>query len=66
MLQTIACRRGCGRLLSSLIRPIYSSAATHAKYAGICGQCMSEKEKTEMLTRQAQDVLAQVSKDQAH
>jgi hypothetical protein len=61
MLQTIACRRGCGRMLSSLIRPIHSSAATHAKYAGICGSCMTEQEKADMLGAMSRDVLARVA-----
>jgi hypothetical protein len=60
MLQTVACRRGCGRTLSSLIRPIFSSAATHARWAGICSQCLTDAERAEMQQQIAGDAFAKV------
>ena len=54
-------RRGCGRKLSSLIRPIHGSQAAHDKYAGICGSCMTEDEKIEMQRMQLEAIIKNAS-----
>lgn len=47
--QTVMCRRGCGRMLSTLIRPVNSPAALHAPWASVCEACLTRQEKDDML-----------------
>lgn len=58
---TRPCRRGCGRSLSGLNKPIHSTQADFDKYHGICDQCLTEEEKADMcgpmLMRTAKKIL---------
>jgi hypothetical protein len=52
MLIEVSCKRGCGKKLHTLSKPITPGSAMaelHAKYAGICASCMSDEEMQEML-----------------
>lgn len=55
MLTETKCRR-CGKRVTTLKTPIWSSAATMAKWSGICAGCISEKEKLQMLLDMNDDV----------
>lgn len=56
------CKR-CGKEITSLKRPIFSSGATMAKYAGICAGCMSDKEQFEMLLAMNTDISRKAGKE---
>ncbi len=45
---TIQCRRGCGKRLTTLSRPIHSTRADYERYHGICGDCLTDAEKADM------------------
>ena len=49
------CRR-CGKILASLIQPIYSSKSTQNKYQFICERCMSNEEKAAMQNETLQTI----------
>lgn len=42
------CRRGCGRKIATVSRSIHGAAAAHAKFSGICEQCITPEERLEM------------------
>jgi len=42
------CRRGCGKRLATLNRPIHSSQADFDRYAGICANCLTAAERADM------------------
>lgn len=47
MLRVTKCKR-CGKEISTLDKPIHTNKAIQQKYAGVCANCMSDKEKAEM------------------
>lgn len=59
---TMSCRRGCGKRLATLTAPIHGTKADHAKYHGICDDCLTPEEKADMngpmLLRTARNILA--------
>lgn len=59
-----SCRRGCGKQLAGLNRPIHGSQADFDKYHGICENCLTDDEKTDMkgpmLLRTAQRIVGAV------
>lgn len=61
MLQTLQCTRGCGRTVTSLVRPIFSSQATFARYAGICAACMPDVERAQMRDQMMKDAVRKVA-----
>jgi len=40
-IKTIKCK-GCGKLITTLINPIFATDAMQKKYAGYCSGCMPE------------------------
>ena len=52
----MACRRGCGKTVTTLSRLIHSSQSDYAKYHGICSACMGEDEQNELLHRTARRI----------
>lgn len=61
MLTETKCKR-CGKRITSLTAPIYSSAATMAKWSGICAGCMTEKEKFQLMLEMNCDVKRRANK----
>ena len=49
------CKR-CGKSISTLTAPIYSSVATMKKWQGICSSCATEKEKFQMMLEMNGDI----------
>ena len=42
------CRRGCGKVLAGLSRPIHSTQADFDRYHGICDDCLTDDERADM------------------
>lgn len=60
-LVTAPCRRGCGRKLHTLSRSLYSiPKEIKEKYHLICNECMSRREKNEMLETMNYYVLGKI------
>lgn len=49
------CKR-CGKEITTMFKPIYTSNETMQKYQGICSSCMSETEYTQMLFSMNNDI----------
>ena len=47
-LEYMPCKR-CGKMVASLVKPIHLSAETQAHFKGICGNCMTEEERFDLL-----------------
>ncbi len=58
---TVSCRRGCGKKLTTLNRPVHSTAEDYRKYSGICENCLTDEERADMngpmLHRTARNIL---------
>ena len=65
-LVTMSCRRGCGKTLSTLSAPIHSTREDHARYHGICDDCLTDEERKDMdgpmLMRTAANIVGRVSR----
>jgi Protein of unknown function (DUF2688) len=55
---TTSCRR-CGKPLATLSRSLYGAERAKANLDRICGDCVTEEERQEMLVAQAQAILGQ-------
>ena len=49
------CKR-CGKEITTMTKPIYTSDATMKKYQCICSSCMSDKEQMEMMLSMNNDI----------
>lgn len=49
------CKR-CGKEITSMRKPIYTSNDTMNKYKEICSGCMTEKEQMEMMLAMNNDI----------
>ncbi len=60
-LVTMSCKRGCGKTITTLSRPIYSTAEDFERYSGICENCLTEEELADingpMLHRIGQNIV---------
>lgn len=54
--------KNCGKMLTTLIDPIYSSYETMQKYQGICSACMSKQEHHEMMLAMNSDIERKIYK----
>jgi NMD protein affecting ribosome stability and mRNA decay len=50
----------CGKILAGLSRSIHGSESMRRKYAGLCGSCITDEERNEILEDQAQGILKSV------
>jgi len=57
LLRVTKCK-SCGKELTTLINPIFSSKETMQKYQGICSSCMSKQEHHEMMLAMNADIEA--------
>lgn len=55
MLAETNCKR-CGKRIVTMTQPIHSSAATMAKWSGICSSCVTDAERIEMMMDMNNDV----------
>ncbi|MBR2555142.1 MAG: DUF2688 domain-containing protein [Aeriscardovia sp.] len=59
LLRSTKCK-SCGKELTTLINPIFSSKETMQKYQGICSACMSNQEHHEMMLAMNADIEAKI------
>ena len=52
---TTNCKR-CGKKITTMSQPIYTSNSTMKKYQGICSGCMTDKEEREMMFAMNRDI----------
>ncbi len=55
-LETTKCKR-CGKALTTTNKSLYGVDRVKEEYGSICSECMTEKEKYEMLNEQAKAIL---------
>lgn len=56
-LVTMKCRRGCGRSVTTLNRPISGAHEAHAEFSGICEHCITPEERRSMIEAQVDAIL---------
>jgi hypothetical protein len=52
-LQIVKCRK-CGKEITTLVNPIYSTKEVQDEYAGLCSDCISQKDYFKMLYKQGE------------
>jgi len=56
------CRRNCGKTVYGLVAPIHATTDCHAKYIGICEDCITAEEKVDMLNNMAGNLQRMVAR----
>lgn len=59
MLQETTCKR-CGRKITTMTNAVNTSESTRVKWSGICGRCITDTERFEMMLDMNADIKSRI------